>query len=113
MRDSTCGVWSEQDEETDDDEIDAVMEAAAATDAAGRGASPERWMKERQGFRDMDGGDDEGGSVGNCDDVDAVMAEAAMKSGAERDSRTREVRLRVIDGRLVGSWRFIGAIDSR
>eukprot|EP00904_Undaria_pinnatifida_P008545 jgi/Undpi1/4820/HiC_scaffold_19.g08173.m1 len=73
-----------EDEETDDDEIDAVMEAAAATDAAGRGASPERWMKERQGFRDMDGGDDEGGSVGNCDDVDAVMAEAAMKSGAER-----------------------------
>lgn len=49
-------------------------------------------MKERQGFRDMDGGDDEGENGGNYDDVDAIMAEAAMKSGAERENRAREVR---------------------
>lgn len=60
--------------------IDAVMDAAAAEPQG-------RWTKERQGFRDMDGGAEDGD-----DDVDEVMEAAAERSEARKHERKPEAR---------------------
>lgn len=72
----------------DKEVIDAVMGPAAEKSQA-------RWLKRRQGFRDMEGGDMDGGGEFDDGDVDAIMAAAAAQHHAKRIAQqAQEVNVR-------------------